>query len=77
MNSFTDIRSEGDCVWQIPYEPATMWWRRFIGSKVMLGAILIFQSLEAPTQSASIRTGANETMTRFVLLEAAESKAYQ
>jgi hypothetical protein len=27
--------------------------------------MLIFQHLEAPTQSASIRTGVNDMMTRF------------
>jgi hypothetical protein len=65
MNSFTYMRSELDCVWQIPYELATMRWRRLIGFKAMPRAMLIFQYLEAPTQSASIRTGVNEMMTRF------------
>src|SRR5437867_2945579 len=66
MNSFTYMRSEGDCVWQIPFEHATLRDRRFIGSKAVHRVMLIFQDLEASTQSASIRTGVNEMMTRFV-----------
>jgi len=60
------MRSEGDCVWQIPFEQAMLRDRRFIGSKAVHRVILIFQDLEALTQSASIRTGVNEMMTRFV-----------
>jgi hypothetical protein len=63
--SFTYMRSEGDCVWQIPFEQATLGDRRFIGSKAVHRVMLIFQDLEASTQSASIRTGVNEMMTRF------------
>ena len=59
------MRSEGDCVWQIPFEQAMLRDRRFIGSKAVHRVILIFQDLEALTQSASIRTGVNEMMTRF------------
>src|SRR5438093_10000758 len=65
MNSFTYMRSEGDCVWQIPFEQAILGDRRFIGSKAVHRVMLIFQGLEVSTQSASIRTGVNEMMTRF------------
>jgi hypothetical protein len=40
--------------------------RRFIGSEVVHRVMLIFQDLETSTQSARIRTGVNEMMTRFV-----------
>src|SRR5215208_2379110 len=66
MNPFTYMRSEGDCVWQIPFEQATLRDRRFIGSKVVHRVMLIYQGLEASTQSASIRTGVNEMMTLLV-----------
>ena len=65
MNSFTYMRSEGDCVWQISFEQATLRDRRFIGPKAVHRVILIFQDLEASTQSARIRTGVNEMMTWF------------
>lgn len=60
------MRSELDRVWEIPGEQATMRCRRRTGSKAMHGAMRIFQSLEATTRSARIRTGVNEMMTRFV-----------
>jgi hypothetical protein len=66
MNSFTYMRSEGDCVWQIPCEQATLRARCYIGSNAVHREMLILQDLEASTQSASIRTGVNEMMTRFV-----------
>ena len=66
MNSFTYMRSEADCVWQILCEQATLRDRRFIGSKAAHRVMLIFQDLEASTQSASIRTGVNEMMTLLV-----------
>ena len=65
MNSFTYMRSEADCVWQILCEQATLRDRRFIGSQAAHRVILIFQDLEASTPSASIRTGVNEMMSRF------------
>jgi hypothetical protein len=65
MNSFTYMRSEGNCVWQIQFEQATLRDRRFIGSKAVHRVMLMFQDLEASTQSARIRTGVNEMMTRF------------
>ena len=68
MNSFTYMRSEADCIWQILCEQTTLRDRRFIGSQAAHGVILIFQDLEASTQSASIRTGVNEMMSRFVAL---------
>ena len=42
-----------------------MQWKRLIGSKASPRAMLILQYIEAPTQSASIRTNVNEMMTRF------------
>jgi hypothetical protein len=66
MNSFTYMRSEADCVWQIAFEQATMRDKNLIGSKAMHRVMLIFQGLEASTQSDRIRTGVNEMMTRFV-----------
>ncbi len=60
------MRSEGDCVWQIPFEPATLRDRCFIGSEAVPRVMLIFQALGVSTQSARIRTGVNEMMTRFV-----------
>ena len=65
MNSFTYMRSEADCIWQILCEQTTLRDRRFIGSQAAHGVILIFQDLEASTQSASIRTGVYEMMSRF------------
>jgi hypothetical protein len=67
MVSFTYMRSEADCVWQIPFEQATLRDRRFIDSKAVHRVMLILQDLEASTQSAIIRTGVNELMTRFDL----------
>src|SRR5215211_2062707 len=66
MNPFTYMRSEGDCVWQIPFEQATLRDRRCIGSKAVHRVMLIFQDLEVSTQSARIRTGVNEMMTLLV-----------
>ena len=65
MNFFTYMQSEGDCVWQIPFEQATLRDRCFIGSEAVHRVMLIFQDLEASIQSARIRTRVNETMTRF------------
>jgi hypothetical protein len=67
MNSFTYMRSEADCVWQILCEQATLRDRRFIGSQAAHRVILILQDIEASTQSASIRTGVNEMMSRFAV----------
>ena len=65
MNSLTYMRRELDCVWHIPYELATLRWRHLIVSKAMPRAVLIFQYVEAPTPSTSIRAHVNEMMTRF------------
>src|SRR4030095_11330142 len=58
------MRNEGDCVWQSPFEHATLRDRRFIGPKAVHRAMLIFQDLEASTQSARIRTVVKKMMTR-------------
>src|SRR5262245_3004576 len=68
MNSFTYMRSEGDCVLQIPYEQATVRHIHVIDSEVVHRVMLIFQDLETSTQSARIRTDVNKMMTRFVVL---------
>jgi hypothetical protein len=49
-----------------PFEQATLRDRRFIGSKAVHRVMLIFQDLEASTQSVRIRTGVNEMMTLLV-----------
>ena len=43
MHSFTYMRSEGDCVWQIPFEQVTLRDKRFIGFEAVHTVILIFQ----------------------------------
>jgi hypothetical protein len=45
--------------------------KRFMDSKAVHRVTLIFQDLDASTQSSRIRTGVNELMTRFVRVDPA------
>ena len=60
--------------WHIPFEQATLRDRRVIDSKAVHRVMLIFQDLEASTQSARIRTGVYELMTRFAAVDISDDE---